>query len=287
MIFGGKRYLADEIVSLMPPHEVYVEVFGGGAAVLFAKVPSPVEVYNDIDFELVNFFRVLRDPVKFEEFCRQVSLIPYSRAEFEFYRDLEPCDDVERAVRTFVLIAQSFDGRKLSWSYSLTSDMRPSQRYFNRIKELPLIHARLQNVCIENADFRQIIERYDSEESLFYMDPPYIEEVRRSKKIYDFEMGLEDHRDLVDMLLKIKGSVILSCYYHDVYAPLIGAGWERRDYEVFCWSVGRTRGTGIKGEGALAAHKRVETVLIKTKQAAKRQLSLLNLEGYERSANGF
>jgi len=273
VIVGGKRYLAEEIVSLMPSHEVYVDVFGGSGQVLFVKVPSPIEVYNDIDFELVNFFRVLRDPVKFEEFYRQVSLIPYSRAEFEFYKGLEPRDDVERAVRTFVLVVQSFDGRKMSWGFGLMPRVRLSQRYFNRIKELPLIHARLQNVCIENDDFRRIIERYDSERTLFYMDPPYIGEKRRLKKVYDFEMSLEDHRDLVDMLLGVRGMVILSCYYHDVYEPLIKAGWERRDYEVFCWSVGKTRRTGVRGEGALAGYKRVETVLMKL-NGRKKQLSL-------------
>lgn len=102
-----------KLLPLIPPHKIYVEVFGGGASLLFAKEPSPVEVYNDLDSGLVNFFRVLRDPGKFEKFYRKVCFTPYSREEYCFCRDTwgECKDDVERAYRWFVVARMSFSGK--------------------------------------------------------------------------------------------------------------------------------------------------------------------------------
>lgn len=103
--FGGKGNMVAKLLPLIPPHRIYVEPFGGGASLLFAKKPSPVEVYNDLDSGLVNFFRVLRDPKKFERLHKLVSLTPYSREEYDFCRATwETCDDdVERAYRWYVV----------------------------------------------------------------------------------------------------------------------------------------------------------------------------------------
>lgn len=261
--FGGKGLMLGKLLPLIPPHDIYVEVFGGGASLLLAKEPSKLEVYNDLDSGLVNLFRVLRDPEKFERFHRLVSLTPFSREEFYIYRKNwnEPEDDVERAHRFFVVARMSFSGIfGNSWHYSLTSRAKATSAYLSAIDMLPEIHRRIMPVQIEHDDFRKIIERYDTPETFFYLDPPYIHATRRGGK-YRHEMTEDDHRDLVDLLLRIKGKAMLSGYRHPIYEPLEQAGWQRLDFRVACSAAGRTRLTGIKGPGAALKHQpRIESV---------------------------
>ncbi|MGQ9697165.1 MAG: DNA adenine methylase [Armatimonadota bacterium] len=267
--FGGKGSMTAKLLKLVPPHRVYVEPFGGGGSLLFAKKPAPVEVYNDIDSSLVNFFRVLRDPEKFERFHRLVSLTPYSREEYYFCRETwENCeDDVERAYRWFVVARMSFSGCfGRSWSFSLTQSSRGMARacssWLSTIDLLPQIHARLMQVQIEHRDFREIFAIYDTTETLFYVDPPYVPDTRRSGK-YKHELTLDDHKELVEILLNLKGMAILSGYRHPVYEPLEQAGWQRHDFETACYAAARTRGTRILGEGAAKRMQpRVESVWV-------------------------
>jgi DNA adenine methylase len=257
-----------KLLKLIPPHKVYVEVFGGGASLLLTKEPSPVEVYNDIDGDLVNLFRVLRDEEKFQRFYRLVCLTPYSREEYNFCRQtLEDCqDDVERAYRFFVLARQSFGGRVFAgWGFSVTENARgmagACSSWLNAIEKLPEFHARIMRVQIEHNDFRKIIPAYDTPETFFYCDPPYVPDVRRLKQAYRYEMTLDDHKDLVDLLLRVRGKAMLSGYRHEVYEPLEKAGWKRIDFPTACHVVGRTRYTKILGEGsALRMQPRVESV---------------------------
>lgn len=270
--FGGKGRMVDKLLKLLPAHRTYVEVFGGGASLLFAKNPSPVEVYNDIDSELVNFFRVLRDPQKFQDFYRLVALTPYSREEFEHcrqsYRQCE--NDVERAYRWFVAVRMSFSGSGggsgHGWGFNVTTSSGGCTKrcfdWLRTIKGLLQVHERIMRVQIEHDDFRKIIDRYDTPNTLFYLDPPYIPEIRRSGG-YEHEMSVEDHKDLVNILLGIKGMALLSGYRHSLYGPLEQAGWERRDYKTSCHAAGRTRSTKILGAGsATRLQKRVESVWI-------------------------
>lgn len=265
--FGGKGNMVAKLLPLIPPHRIYVEPFGGGASLLFAKKPSPVEVYNDLDSGLVNFFRVLRDPKKFERFHRLVSLTPYSREEYDFCRKTwETCeDDVERAYRWYVVARMSFSGRfGSSWSSVVTASYRgmagTTSKWLSTIEMLPAIHARMMRVQIEKADFRRILERYDTPETFFYLDPPYVPETRKAGE-YKHEMSLEDHHDLVDRLLRLEGMAMLSGYAHDVHRPLEEAGWRRIDFGTACNATGRTRQTGILGVGAAKAkQKRIESV---------------------------
>jgi DNA adenine methylase len=275
--FGGKGKMVKNLLPLIPPHKIYVEVFGGGASLLFAKKPSPVEVYNDIDSDLVNFFRVLRDPEKFEQFYRKAVLTPYSREEYCFCREtFQECqDDIERAYRFFVTARMSFSGRILhGWSFTVTDSSRGMagavSKWLSCLDGLPDIHERLMRVQIEHDDFRKIIPRYDTADTFFYLDPPYVPDTRRSGE-YAHEMTLDDHRELVEMLLAIKGKAMLSGYRHEVYEPLERAGWQRIDYETACHAVGRTRGTGILGEGAARAKQpRVESVWLSPNAQAQR-----------------
>jgi DNA adenine methylase len=267
--FGGKGNMVARLLPLLPPHRIYVEPFGGGASLLFAKPPSPVEVYNDIDSGLVNFFRVLRDPEKFAKFYHLVAFTPYSREEYEYCRDTwESCEDeVEKAYRWFVVARMCFSGAfGKSWSIALTASRRnmalTCSRWLSAIEMLPAIHERMMRVQIEHSDFRYIFKRYDTPETLFYCDPPYIPETRRFGT-YKHELTLDDHKELVQILLSVKGKVLLSGYKHPVYAPLEEAGWKRIDFETVCYAAGRTRETAILGKGAARAMQpRVESVWI-------------------------
>jgi DNA adenine methylase len=256
-----------KLLKLIPPHKVYVEVFGGGASLLFAKKPSPVEVYNDIDSNLVSFFRVLRDEEKFQKFYEKVCLTPYSREEYYYCMDTwEQCEDeVERAYRWFVAVRMSFSGIfGNGWGFVVTSSCRGMasrcSSWLSAIEELPLIHRRFMVVQVEHRDFRDLIPLYDTKDTLYYLDPPYVRATRSAGE-YKHECGDKDHEDLVEMLLSIKGKAMLSGYANDIYVKLEEAGWARYDFETACYAVGRTRLTGILGEGsALEKCKRVESV---------------------------
>jgi DNA adenine methylase len=273
--FGGKGNMVKKLLKLIPPHRIYVEVFGGGASLLFAKEPSPVEVYNDINSDLVNFFRVLRDPEKFEQFYRKAVLTPYSREEYCFCRETfrECQDDIERAYRFFVVARMSFSGHH-GWSFTVTQSCRGMvgsvSRWLSCLDSLPDIHARLMRVQIEHDDFRKIIPRYDTPGTFFYLDPPYVPDTRRSGR-YTYEMTLDDYRELVEMLLALKGKAMLSGYKHEVYEPLERAGWQRIDYETACYAAAHTRDTGILGEGAAKTKQpRVESVWLSPNAQAQR-----------------
>lgn len=289
--FGGKQYMVKYILPLIPPHHTYCEVFGGSAAVLFAKPPSPVEVYNDIDSAIVDFYRVLRDPELFQQLHHKLRYTPYSRAWFYECRDTwrnEP-DLVERVYKWYVVAGQSFSAyvhtADAAWSYNVAHSARGMASrvsdWLSRIDALPAFHQRLQRVQIEQDDFRKVIPRYDTPETCFYLDPPYVPDTRRHGR-YMHEMSLDDHVELVNLLLNLQGMAILSGYRHAVYEPLERAGWRRLEVERPCCAVARTRLTGLLGKGVIKARQmRVECVWIcpKTQARLGKQLPLLEGEG--------
>ena len=231
---GSKWQLARILVKLLPPHRTYVEVFGGGANLLFRKPLSEVEVYNDIDGNLVNLFRVVRDEEKFRKFARKVYWTLYSREEFHYAVNREnsrDIDDIERAWCTWISTTQGYGGRKAwpTWSYAINKGQIESWHDLN--EKLEIFHQRLRNVQIENLDFRDIIPRYDTAETLFYLDPPYYPKTREAI-IYVFEFSKKDYDDLFNILLKVKGKVMLSGYYHPAFDVLENAGWKRLDFKV-------------------------------------------------------
>jgi DNA adenine methylase len=230
--YGGKFNMLKFLLQFVPPHKVYVEVFGGSGALLFGKEPSKLEIFNDIDSEVVNFFRVLRDKRKFKEFYRQVSLVPYSREEFKnFLKTLGEGNEVERAVKFFVCVKQAYGGqlRGTGWSYSKNTNKDVSA-YLSAIENLPQVVERLRMVQIENRDYRKIFEIYDSEETFFYCDPPYVKDIRKSYYNYRYEFTLEDHKEFVERVLKLKGMVLISGYEHQIYEILEKEGWGKSYY---------------------------------------------------------
>lgn len=268
-----------KILPLFPEHHTYVEPFSGGASLLFAKRPSPVEVFNDLDGGLCHFFRMLRDEEKFAKFHRLVSLTPYSREEYNHCRANWESqeDDVMRAYMWYVVARWSFSGHHAfgtSISLSRHGKAATCSRWLSMIELLPQIHARIMRVQIEQQDFRTILNRYDTPETLFYCDPPYIMATRKQHG-YQHEMTEDDHRDFVGLLLRLQGMAVVSGYAHPIYEPLDDAGWTRHDWEVSSWAAGRTRATGILGDGAaMEKQRRVETVWC-SPNCGVRQLELL------------
>jgi len=162
----------------------------------------------------------------------KASLTPYSRAEYYYFRDTwEKCqDDIEKVYRWFVVARMSFGGHFAnSWAFNVTASYRNMtgavSKWLSTLELLPDIHERLRNVRIENLDFREIIPLYDGPDTFFYLDPPYLPTTRKTSKMYDHEMSCQDHEELVNIILKTKGMVMLSGYQNDLYAELEKDGW--------------------------------------------------------------
>lgn len=256
--FGGKGRMTGKIVPILEdiPHRFYCEPFGGGASVLLAKRPRRVETYNDIDSNLYNFFCVISDPVLFPKFKERVRWLPYSRQLYNEYRNSwhDESDPVSRAVKWYVVARQSFAGRFNSgWGSVITSSSRnrasTASGWQTALTDLTKIHSRLQRVQIENANWDVILDRYDTPNTLFYCDPPYIHSTRKNKR-YVHEMADADHERLVEKLLQIKGSVAVSGYEHPIYNKLAEKNWIRHEYKTSCHAAGRTRMSSLQGSGA-------------------------------------
>lgn len=238
--YGGKAQWASWIVAHLPRHQVYVEVFGGSGAVLFAKAPARLEVYNDIHEGITHFYATLRDPVLFPRLVTRVQLQPYARADFERWRGdgwKQGTDDpVEQAARWWFVARASFSGKggaqDQSWSFCRKPDGNAVHKWLEAIDHLPAWHARLRTVQIDRLDWREVLTRYDAPETCFYCDPPYVPGTRQDPRLYRHELTLDDHADLVDRLLALRGRAVLSGYAHPVYAPLERAGWHRLSRDV-------------------------------------------------------
>ena len=231
---GGKSKLSGRIIRFFPEHQTYVEPFGGSAAMLLAKEPSKVEVYNDLNGELVNLFRVLREAKLFKRLQRALEDTRYSRSEFLLAKE-PSADPVESARRFVVRQRQSRGGLGERWSYCV-GDSRGGMssavaRWRTGIKQLSAVHDRFRGVQIECEDWRTILTRYDGRRTLFYADPCYIPETRIGGK-YRYEMDEGDHRELVARLLALRGMAVLSGYNHPLYRPLEKAGWKRIEMNV-------------------------------------------------------
>lgn len=270
--YGGKCELAPKLVPLIPEHQTYVEVFAGGAALFFEKPISPIEVINDLDSALVNFYRVLRDEKKFERFKRLARFMPYSREEHRFcLKTWEHCDDeVERAARWFVAVRQSFGGILGSgWSVEKSRSSKGMastvSKWLSAIDRLLEVFERLQGVEIENLDFREVIRRFDRRECFFYLDPPYVPATRKAKQVYRCEMTTKDHEELVALLLTIKGKAMLSGYDHPLYGALECAGWKKHHFETKCSMAKKKKTSGEKGSESTSSdpRRRVETVWVR------------------------
>lgn len=229
---GGKGRQLNELLPLIPRSSCFVEAFGGGASVLLNRERSQVEVYNDLNGNLVNLFRVVKDPESFAEFQRLVELTLWAKDEFaEALRVLYSGEETEPVLRAwaFYTVQNMGISGKLhrsvgNWSRSL-QDGGNVERWWSRMPKLAAIHKRLQYVQVDQQPAIECIAYWDSPDTTFYLDPPYVL-TTRNQKYYDIEMEDEEHVQLVDALLEVQGNVVLSGYDHPLYNKLADAGWQ-------------------------------------------------------------
>ena len=238
--YGGKFSHLDFILPNIPiDAQHFCDVYGGSAAVLINRPPAPVETYNDIDSELVNFFTTLRDAG--EELVGQISLTPFSREELIRACEYQPgLSELERARRFFVrarqtrtgLAQKSSEGRWAHCVLTTRAGMSGAvSRWLGSVEGLAEITARLQRVQIENAPALEVIRRYDTAETVFYLDPPYVHSSRSDTAAYEHEMCDDEHVALADVLSSIRGRAVLSGYRTVLYDRLF-ADWTRIDAPV-------------------------------------------------------
>jgi len=233
---GGKWRLAPWIISHFPEHKAYVEVFGGAAGVLLRKPRSRIEVYNDLDSQVFNFFRVLRDSRLVDELIRAVDLTPFSREEFELAYEASP-SQVESARR---FAARTFFGHGTSMDPSDSNgfrscDIRSGKSYAREWAGIPAAISaaadRFRAVTIENLDYRKLVPKFDEADTLFYVDPPYPMSTRQAGgKGYVHEMSDHDHRQLAWLLKTAKAKVLISGYACRLYEELY-SDWRRDEMQ--------------------------------------------------------
>lgn len=234
---GGKWLLAPWIIEHFPSHQVYVEPFGGAASVLMRKPRSYAEVYNDLDGEIVNAFRVLRDHA--DDLERAARLTPFARAEFDL--SYEPSGDpVEQARRTIFRSAAGFgspsaSGYRTGFRASCTrARTTPAMDWRNWPDQVAALTDRLRGVVIECQDALRIIAQHDGPETLHYVDPPYLHETRTAtEKVYRHELTEGDHRTLAETLHGLRGAVVLSGYPCALYDDELYASWRRVERSAF------------------------------------------------------
>jgi DNA adenine methylase len=243
---GGKFYLAKDIVSLMPEHIHYVEPYFGGGAVLFAKDPQGVsEVVNDLNKFLTTFWTVMRCPLRFKEFYREIEAAPFSEALYQ--SAVEVLDnnsdqifssEVDLAVAFFVACRQSLAGRMKSFTGVTKTRTRRGMNnevsaWLSSIEGLPAAHARLKRVLVLNRSAIEVIRGQDGSNVLMYIDPPYMPSTRVSTEVYEHEMTREQHVELLDTLADpaLKSRWMLSGYRSDLYDEYASKHkWNRHDF---------------------------------------------------------
>lgn len=225
---GGKWRLAPWVIAHFPPHQVYIEPFGGGASVLLRKPPAQTEIYNDLDGDVVNLFRVIRE--RPADLASALDLTPYARDEYDTLYG-EPRSPVD-AARMFV--ARSFMGMNSKGALQKSGfDTRVNPDGFvSRLNsflavsdEMAAVAQRLRGVIVENCDARDLVARYDRSDALIYADPPYLPD-QRSGKYYRHEMDTEAHKGLLAVLCRSTAMVVISGYPSSLYDQTL-TNWHR------------------------------------------------------------
>lgn len=227
---GGKGRQLNDLLPLIPHSKIYCEPFGGGASVLLNRPKMGVECYNDLDASLVNLFQVVRDDDSFTEFAHKLGWMLYAKEDFthatKHYDDTD-YSPVVRAVLFYTMLNQSISGKRLAasgdWARGRLDNL--ADRFVARQEKLGAIHKRLRGVQIECRDALDILQEWDGPNTVFYCDPPYILDTRSKRKYYAVEPGDKYHEELVDVLLSVKGMVVLSGYDHPIYSRLGEHGW--------------------------------------------------------------
>ncbi|SMP41715.1 DNA adenine methylase [Neorhodopirellula lusitana] len=237
---GGKSLLANWILDYFPDHRTYVEPYGGMANVLLKKQPCEIEVYNDLDFRLVNLFRVIRNPAELQVLQQMCELTPYSRKEFEsLVQQEEPSDPVQRAYWFFVRCRQARGGlgsqalTPSAWATSKRARRQmpePVSKYLSAVDGLPEVADRFRTVVVESLPALEIFKKYDADDSLFYCDPPYPHSTLANQKqpLYGCTMSDADHLEFLITIKALKAKVIVSGYSTPAYDRELSS-WRKRE----------------------------------------------------------
>jgi DNA adenine methylase len=242
---GGKHYLARQIIALMPPHLHYIEPYFGGGAVLFAKQHEGVsEVVNDLNGDLMNFWRVLQEKKAFTEFKRRMEAVPFSECQWQEAKEQLAEEQgasrkvsIDRAIAFFILCRQSMAGRCQDFApISKTRTRRgmneQASAWMQCVDGLPAVHARLRRVVILNRPALEVLRAHDTPTTLSYLDPPYLPETRTSKGVFGpFDMTAEQHEELLATVKALQGKVMLSGYPSKLYESRL-AGWQRHSFDL-------------------------------------------------------
>ncbi len=241
---GGKRRLADRLIPLFPPHECYVEVFAGGAALYFLRPQgAPVEVLNDINGDLVTLYRVVQNHL--EEFVRQFKWALSSRQIFEWQKmtRTETLTDIQRAARFFYLQHHAFAGKVSGQSFG-TATTAPAINLLRIEENLSAAWQRLSGTYVENLPWLDCAERYDRAHTFHYMDPPYWETAG-----YGVDFGFENYERMAEFMRRCKGKVMVSINDHpDIREVFKGFHLEEVNIR---YSVGNPRGGAAEASGEL------------------------------------
>jgi DNA adenine methylase len=207
---GGKSKLAPKIISHFPKHDCYVEPFFGSGAVFFAKQRSKVECLNDLNSDIANFYRVVREQA--DEFCERLFLYPHSRDDFNYLKtqNIEELNSLDRALRFYIIVTGSFTGDMCS--FATFGHTRGNISVDGKIKNIRRISTELDKVSIENVCFKRILKTYDAEQTLFYLDPPYYETSNQQYKTPLFK----EYDYIADFMRSQKGKTALSINGHTV-----------------------------------------------------------------------
>ena len=251
---GAKFRLAPWVMQFFPEHKAYVEPFGGAAGVLLQKPRAYAEVYNDLDDDIANFFRVLRDPGQSACLLELLQLTPYARAEFELAYE-NSNNPIERARRTAVRACMGFGsaGATKGVTGFRIDTARPygtAQHLWTRYPgQLAAVIERLQGVLIENRPAIEVMRQHDAVDTLHFVDPPYVLATRvlqgaGNKGYYRHEMSDEQHLELLETVKGLQGMVVLSGYPSALYEQEL-AGWQLHTTAA---RISAGRGTALRDE---------------------------------------
>lgn len=237
---GSKWRLMPHLVPLMPDHKRYVSLFGGSAADILRKPRSKEEVFNDLDQDVANVFRVLQETAQRKQLCYRLEYTPYSRFQFTHCIEVvhsNESDSVRRAWAFLVCAICGFTGRapSLSQAGGFAVNLHlPTSRRWERISDnVNAVARRFRRILVESRTWQKIIERHDGLDTFIYADPPYVAATRVNKKMYTNEMSNAQHRELLESLNCTKAKVMLSGYPHPLYEELL-EHWRRQEFNVNC-----------------------------------------------------
>jgi len=263
---GGKAYLADSIVRLLPKTDLYIEPFAGGAKVFFAKEPTKIEVLNDVDEDLITLYRVLQDTKKRSELLKRLKFTLYEEKKHielkRIYKEnnnsFNCLDEVERAHSYFYLLMSSFN-KKIGIGFSYAKARNIASRFTRKLKTIVYCGIRLKNAIIHCRNAMQIFDMYDTEDAVWYLDPPYLGNTRCSN-LYTHEFADEkEHIDLLERIKKLKGYVILSGYPSELYNSYLDNWFQIKK------NITLTVGSKTKGLKRFSGSPRIEVLWLNEK----------------------